>query len=74
MNGDTITNNQKVLQNYAQKLASNDLTTFTRTAEKFGAWLKSERAYYPAARPQVCLDSKTTILSAQAFMLTDFDV
>jgi len=52
---DAITSNQKVLGTYSQKLSSSNIQTFAKFADRFGSWLKSERAYYLTARPKVSI-------------------
>lgn len=48
-----VANNESVLAYYAMKLSTNDLSTFITYTDKLSSWLRSERAYYAAARPEV---------------------
>jgi hypothetical protein len=52
-----IASNDQVLTYYDSKLTTTDLNTYLAYADKLRAWLKSERAYYPAARPKVRVSS-----------------
>ena len=53
-----IENNSRLFPPFARKLAQSDHTIYTTFSDKLALWLASERAYYPAARPEVsvCYD------------------
>jgi hypothetical protein len=48
-------NNNRLFPPFARKLAENDPTVYANFADRLALWLSSERAYYPAARPEVSL-------------------
>ena len=48
-----VTQNEKVFPILKQRLASRNIDEYLVTTNKLKSWLKSERAYYPAARPKV---------------------
>lgn len=48
-----VQNNSRLFPPFARKLAQNDYTVYATFADKLAVWLGSERAYYPAARPEV---------------------
>jgi hypothetical protein len=50
-----ISNNEKVFPVFAKKLSSADEEVFCTTARRLSTWLNSEKAYYPAARPNVSI-------------------
>lgn len=50
-----ITNNEKVFPIFVKKLSSDKEDVFCSTATKLSAWLNSEKAYYPDARPNVSI-------------------
>ena len=47
-------NNLKVFHRYAKMLARDDVEIYTSHADKLARWLCDEKAYYPAARKEVC--------------------
>lgn len=48
-----VTQNEKVFPVLAQRLASGDIHEYLVTTNKLINWLKSDRAYYPAARQKI---------------------
>jgi hypothetical protein len=50
-----VENNNRLFPPFARKLAENDTTVYATFAHRLAVWLGSERAYYPAARPEVSL-------------------
>ncbi|KAH7920893.1 hypothetical protein BV22DRAFT_1050031 [Leucogyrophana mollusca] len=48
-----INNNEKIFPVFAQRLASTDPSAWIAIVKKLMQWLRSERAYYPAAQPKI---------------------
>jgi hypothetical protein len=48
-----ISNNDRLFPLFKKRLAADDLDTFVSSAQKFAEWLRSDKAYYASARPQV---------------------
>lgn len=48
-------NNQKLFRRYAKVFAHTDPQSYALHAEKLSLWLSDFKAYYAAARPEVCL-------------------
>ncbi|TFK67887.1 hypothetical protein BDN72DRAFT_898574 [Pluteus cervinus] len=46
-------NNNKLFPYYLKKLSQSDPAIYNTFSSKLAIWLSSERAYYPAARPQI---------------------